>query len=134
MRTAFVDTSYLLALMNSEDEYHGAAAAIARSYRGRLITTEYVLLEILDAMTAGPQRAMGSALVESLREDEDVDVIAASHELFEAGFELFQQRDDKQWGITDCISFVVMQQKGVSEAFTADHHFEQAGFRALLRQ
>jgi len=49
-----------------------------------------------------------------------------------SGWTLYQQRPDKEWGLTDCISFVVMQEQGISEAFTSDHHFTQAGFTILL--
>ena len=53
--------------------------------------------------------------------------------LFDAGVQLFANRPDKEWSLTDCISFVVMQQEGITQALTADHHFEQAGFQALLK-
>lgn len=134
MSTAFLDTLYLLALVSSDDEYHEAAVAAQLGFRGRLLTTEYVLIEVLDGMTVGQQREIAIALVASVRTDKNVEVIPASSHLLDAGLHLFQQRPDKQWGITDCISFVVMREHGITEALTADHHFEQAGFKALLRQ
>ncbi|MCY2950772.1 MAG: PIN domain-containing protein [Planctomycetota bacterium] len=133
MKTVFVDTLFYLALANGDDEYHDVAGEFERSFRGRLITTEYVLVEVLDALTGGDLRELGLAIVEAAIEDDATAVIPAGTELFGRARELFRQRADKQWGITDCISFVVMQEQGVREALTADHHFEQAGFRALLR-
>lgn len=133
MRTAFIDTAYLLALVNTDDEFHEQAVQAQQRFRGKLLTTEYVLLEVLDGMTDGGQREVGAALVASIRRDPDTIVAPASSGLFDAGLRLFIQRPDKQWGITDCISFVVMRERGISEALTSDHHFEQAGFMALLR-
>lgn len=57
----------------------------------------------------------------------------ANVEIFERGVELYHSRLDKQWSLTDCISFVVMSEEGIAEALTGDHHFEQAGFVALLK-
>jgi hypothetical protein len=70
--------------------------------------------------------------MELVNNDENWIVIETSHELFEQGVALFSQRPDKSWSLTDCISFVVMEQHGLSEALTADRHFEQAGFVPLL--
>ena len=58
--------------------------------------------------------------------------VRATSELIQRGRKLYRERADKEWPLTDCISFVVMQDHGLSEALTADHHFEQAGFKALL--
>lgn len=132
MKTAFVDAFFYLALANGDDQEHRAATECARSWEGRLITTEYVLLEVLDALTVGELRDLGLAIVEAALQDETTTVVSASTELFNRGRDLFRQRPDKEWGITDCISFLVMQDQGLNEALTADHHFEQAGFRALL--
>jgi hypothetical protein len=68
-----------------------------------------------------------------LREDAEVTIVPPGPELFEAGLKLYSQREDKDWTLTDCISFVVMERMGIREALTGDHHFEQAGFTVLLR-
>ena len=60
-------------------------------------------------------------------------VIPFNQNLFQAGLSLYETRLDKDWGLTDCISFVVMQREGILEAFTSDKHFEQAGFIRLLK-
>jgi predicted nucleic acid-binding protein len=49
------------------------------------------------------------------------------------GIAIYCQRNDKNWGIVDCISFIVMEERRITEALTTDIHFQQAGFRALLR-
>ena len=71
--------------------------------------------------------------LDTLGSHEDFEVVPASAELFQRGVEFFCARPDKEWSLTDCISFVVMAEKGISEALTADRHFEQAGFKALLK-
>jgi predicted nucleic acid-binding protein len=63
----------------------------------------------------------------------DVEIVPATMEWFERGMELYEGRPDKEWSLTDCISFAVMTERGVSDALTNDHHFEQAGFRILLK-
>jgi predicted nucleic acid-binding protein len=72
-------------------------------------------------------------LLESLEQDPNIEIIPMTEGLYKRGFELYQSRPDKEWGITDCISFVVMQERSIMEALTTDKHFEQAGFQALLR-
>jgi predicted nucleic acid-binding protein len=72
--------------------------------------------------------------VTRIRSDRNIEVIPASTELFEAGLQLHAQRPDKEWSLTDCISFVVMQRRGITSALAYDHHFEQAGFEVLLRR
>jgi len=69
-----------------------------------------------------------------LRADPLTEILAADHNLFERGADLYARRQDKSWILTDCISFVVLTERGLTEALTGEHHFEQAGFRALPRQ
>lgn len=133
MRAAFVDASFYLALVNKDDEYHDAALKLQKSFRGLLVTTEYVLLEVLDALTQGDLRDLGLAIVDVATGDPSTTVVASGSEWFERGRELFRNRPDKEWGITDCISFTVMTDRAIRECLTADKHFEQAGFDALLR-
>jgi uncharacterized protein len=99
----------------------------------RILTTQWVLTELADAMCSRQKRQTFIDLYQVLQTDADVEAIPASAELFERGMELFTDRPDKDWSLTDCISFVVMQERGITEALTGDHHFEQAGFRALLK-
>jgi len=126
----FADTFYFLALLNPKDSAH--SAAMARSFGpGRLLTTEWVLTELADAMARRPKRAGFTNLYRMLRSDPEVDIVPADTEMFVRGVEFFAVRPDKDWSLTDCISFLVMQDHGIEEALTVDHHFEQAGFRAF---
>jgi predicted nucleic acid-binding protein len=133
MRAVYADSYYFVALLNSTDAGHGRAAAVSRELHVRIVTTEWVLTEVGDAMADPPRRASFLACIEALRADPMVEIVPASEEAFASGLKLYASRGDKDWSLTDCISFVLMQQQGLTEALTADHHFEQAGFKALLR-
>ena len=133
MRAVFVDTSFYLALINGDDEYHAAAVRIQQTQQALLLTTEYVLVELLDGLSRRSMRRRADQAVKAILADPIVSVIPASNEIFAAGQIIYGKRSDKEWGLTDCISFVVMHEHGLTEALTADHHFEQAGFKALLR-
>ncbi len=128
----FADTSYFLALVNPNDEFHKSAAALSGTLDELVVTTMWVLTELGDALHRGRNRGVYVRFLDALAGHENFEVVPASAELFRRGVELFRARLDKEWSLTDCISFVVMTEKGMSEALTADRHFEQAGFQALL--
>lgn len=130
----FVDTGYLLALAEPRDVLHARARAWAAAIHEPLVVTEHVLWETVNALSKPVDRAKANSLVEAIQSGGNYEVIAASHELLAAGMRLHAARPDKEWSLTDCISFVVMQDRGVSRALAHDHHFEQAGFEALLRR
>ena len=133
MTPVLLDTSFLLALVLSDDELHPRAALWQHDLRVPLVITEYVLVEFVDALAAPALRGLASETLRLLRADPLVQVVAADPRWLDAGVTLFESRPDKHWGLTDCISFAIMQRLGMTEALTYDHHFEQAGFRALLR-
>jgi predicted nucleic acid-binding protein len=130
--TRFADTAYFLGFMHPADQYHVRAVAVSTSIRS-LVTTQYVLLEAASSFARAPDRRRFLDLLDWLASDPRVRVITADGELFGAGVDLFRCRPDKDWSLTDCISFVVMRRDGITEALTADHHFEQAGFVAPLK-
>jgi predicted nucleic acid-binding protein len=132
MRAIFADTYYYLAVLNPRDAAHARALAIGPALSGRLVTTSYILTEVADALAAPPDRPRFLALLSALEGDPDVTIVPASEDLFRRGVELYRQRPDKDWPLTDCISFVVMNDTGSSEALTGDHHFRQAGFLILI--
>ncbi len=99
--------------------------------RYRRVTTDFVLLEVADALCRTSLRAKTIATINRLRQGV-VKIVPLSEDLMNKGWVLYQQRPDKEWGLTDCTSFVVMQELGMTEAFTSDHHFTQAGFAILL--
>ena len=133
MRHVFADTFFFLALLNDKDQAHAEARACATQESPAYLTTEWVLTEVADAFCAPHARRQFLRLLELLAADSESIVIHSSHQLFEQGVQLFSQRMDKHWSLTDCLSFVVMHEHGVTEALTGDHHFEQAGFKALLK-
>ncbi len=130
----FADTSYYLALHNARDEHHEAALGHAHASRGEVATTEFVLAEVGNALSNRLQRALFVALSDGLLSDPLTLVVPASSDEFRRGLALFRSFPDKDWSIVDCISFAVMKRLRIREALTADRHFEQAGFRALLRR
>lgn len=135
MNKFFLDAAYTIALSAVTDKYHQKAEVLAERIETEaipLITTRAVVLEIGNALSTLRYRAAAIELLDSLEEDPNVEIIPLSDELYNRGMELYRQRPDKEWGITDCISFVVMEDYGLTEALTTDEHFKQAGFRALL--
>lgn len=135
MNKFFLDTAYAIALSAVTDQYHQKAEILSSQIEKEaipLITTRAVILEIGNALAKLRYRAAAIELLDSLEEDTNVEIIPLSEELYSQAMELYRQRPDKEWGITDCISFVVMQDYGVTDALTTDEHFNQAGFKALL--
>jgi uncharacterized protein len=132
MKSVFADTFYFLALLNERDTAHKRAVTVSRTPGMSLVTTELVLIELADALCKPPQRDEVRTLWNVVEADPSFQLVRATSELIQRGRKLYRERPDKEWPLTDCISFVVMQDQGLSEALTADHHFEQAGFKALL--
>ena len=132
MRRTFADTFYFLALLNKHDEAHARALEYAQ-YVDQLATTEWVLTELADGLASSRQREMFVVTRQEMLDDVNVLVVRFDNDLHEEGVRLYADRPDKQWSLTDCISFVVMKREGLHEALTGDHHFEQAGFVALLK-
>jgi predicted nucleic acid-binding protein len=133
MSLVFAATVYFLALLNPTDQWHPQARALSVDPAGPLLTTEFVLMEVGDALSQPQNRQLFTRLIRLLREQVDAEIIVASPELFRSGCELHAQRPDKEWSLTDCTSFLAMRDRGVDAALTTDHHFEQAGFRLLMR-
>ncbi len=130
----FVDTGFFLALAQQRDALHQRAVAWAGCCSEPLLITEFVLLEMVNSLSAPIDRAKAHAMVSSITSSGAYEVIASAPHLFAAGLRLHAVRPDKEWSLTDCISFVVMDGRKVSRALAYDHHFEQAGFEALLRR
>jgi len=133
MTPVFADTSFYLALFSRDDAWHQKALRWSEADTRPVILTEFVLIELGNALSRGQARPFFVDLVKWLRRDEASEIVPATPELVEDGLRLFAQRPDKDWSLTDCISFVVMGHRHLSDALTADSHFEQAGFNALLR-
>ena len=132
MIPVFADTALYVALANRKDAIHERALAFFSSFTGELLTTDFVLLEVANFHSRSALRRPFLNLYDRITSDPSTEIVRVDSDLFDQGMELFSERDDKDWSLTDCISFVVMKQRELSEALTSDHHFEQAGFRALL--
>ncbi len=133
----FLDAAYAIALAAPSDQLHPRAVALAERLEGGrtpMVTTQAVLLEIGNALSKRRYRSAAVELLSALVADPSIEVVPLSSELYAEAFDLYRGRSDKEWGLIDCASFVVMKARGITEALTADEHFEQAGFRALLRE
>lgn len=129
----FVDTLFVVALINRRDQYHAQAAILAEQFDGRpLLVTSAVLLEIGNALARGFKQE-AAELVEHFLTSDEVEVVHVTPELFEEAFTLYRSYTDKEWGLVDCISFAVMRRMGVTQVLTFDRHFVQAGFQVLMR-
>ena len=133
MRLAFADSFYFLAPFNPKDMAHQRAMEASATIQGGLVTTDWVLAEMADALCDRTNRNGCIAFIDDLRNSPRIQIELASRSSFEAGWNLYRQRPDKDWSLTDCISFVVMHDRQITDALTGDHHFEQAGFNALLK-
>jgi len=129
-----MDTGFLLALSQPADSLHRRAVAWSRVVSEPLVVTEYVLCETVNSLSKRVDRPRAHALLEKLRDSPQCRIIPGSPALFEEGLELHRAGPDKEWSLTDCISFVVMERYGIRAALAYDRHFEQAGFKALLRR
>ncbi len=130
----FADTGYFIALLNPFDNLHARALLWSRAVREPICTTDYVLLETVNYFSKPVDRSDVHNLLRRLNTGNDCEIILASPALFDAGLQLHAARPDKEWSLTDCISFVVMRQRNITRALAYDHHFEQAGFEPLLRR
>lgn len=133
MTPVFADTYYYLAIANPRDEAHQNALAVTKTLRQPVLTTEFVLLEVADAMSGSDARGSFLRLLDAQRTSRNVEIVPASSALITRGLSLYADRTDKDWPLTGRMSFVVMEERGVREALTGDRHFEQAGFVALLK-
>ena len=133
MTVVFGDSFYYLALLNPRDSAHSAATQFSSTFRGTLVTTWGVLIETGDAMSRASNRNRFLDLYDLLQEDPSTEIVPIDEQLFDRALDLFRARPDKDWSLTDCFSFVVMTEFGLTEALTGDHHFEQAGFQILLK-
>jgi len=135
--SVFLDTSFSLAIAMPKDGNHKRATEISKDLatsRSTIITTQAIVLEIGNALSRSKHRPFAVEIIKRLRKEPNISVVSISDELIRKAFELYSDRTDKEWGMIDCISFVVMREYGINSALTADAHFVQAGFRALLRE
>jgi predicted nucleic acid-binding protein len=133
MSRVFADAFYYFAILNPNDAAHARARAYATAHDEPIVTTAWVLTELADGLAKTDHRRAFSQLVARIRAEPENEIVPPTEALMARGVQLYDSRPDKKWSLTDCISFVVMQERGITEALTGDHHFEQAGFTALLK-
>ena len=123
MTTVFADTFYFLALLDSREARHQQAAEVSRDPQLHILTTEWVLAEFGDAYCDPKDRPDFIAVYRSLVAHPRVRIVPADTQLFQRGIDFFEKRPDKKWSLTDCLSFVVMEEESIREALTGDREF-----------
>lgn len=132
----FLDTAFVIALISPKDIFHDKAMALSRQIRQggiHMLTTRAILIEIGNSLAKANTRQAAIEMLESIEADDGITIVPMTEELYKESFKFFGSRMDKEWGLIDCISFVVMQKFDLTEALTSDRHFEQAGFIPLMR-
>ena len=135
MRIVFADTSYWFALLVRTDPWHEIAALLSLELADAdILTTEMVLTELLNAVSRLGEyyRNLATEEVIRLHVDPNVVIVSQSEDQFRDAFNLYRSRPDQRWGLTDCASFILMGERGITHALTADRDFTQAGFTILM--
>jgi len=134
-RPVFIDTGYFVALLNKRDLLHALALSLARDWQKRnrrVVTTDAVLIELGSFFARSVLRASVIDAIRDVRSGEALEVVATTSALLDRGTTRYAAHQDKSWSLTDCVSMEVMLDAGCREAATPDHHFQQAGFVALM--
>lgn len=132
MKTVFADTSYYIALATSKDDAYAAAKVFSDRFRGQQITSEYVLLELGNFFSKFTMRSAFVALYDALLRDPKTVILPCSDRVLKRAVDMYRTRQDKEWSLTDCTSFILMKENDVIHALSTERHFEQAGFSILL--
>ena len=135
MAAYFADTSFWIELSSKRGQHHHRAVAwqqLAIRTRSTIVTTEAVLLEWLNALSDVSTRQIAAESYMRVRADARIEVVPLQAELMGAAIQYYRGRPDKKWSLTDCLSFLVMERRGLAEALTTDHDFEQAGLKAMM--
>ncbi|MCL2639234.1 MAG: PIN domain-containing protein [Phycisphaerales bacterium] len=132
MEMIFADAFYFIALLSDSDESHARVMSMSDIRDTPMITTEYVLVEVANTLGQTRYRQKCASFMRYIRSQSQIEIVPADPQLFDAGLQLYENRPDKKWSLTDCISFMVMWDHRLTEALTHDRHFKQAGFRVLL--
>jgi uncharacterized protein len=136
MRQVFADTFYWVALINPADKWSDRVVQFAESAKDvRIVTTDEVLGEVLAFYSKASQhlRQQAAVLVRAILNDPEITVVEQTHFSFLKGFDLYENRPDKGYSLTDCVSMIVMQSLGITEVLSHDRHFVQEGFGILFK-
>jgi len=137
MKQVFADTGFWIALLNPKDRWYEKAIAINKELeieKTTIVTSELVLIELLNFFGTFPSniRQRTGLLVQNIQSHSTITIVSQTSLLFSKALELYLQRPDKQWSLTDCSSFLIMKELQITEALAHDKHFQQAGFITLL--
>ena len=136
-QTVFADTAAWLALINKSDTMHKKAKKIRDSlltHNARFVVTDYVIVEIANSLSRIPFRESAIHLIKSMTASRNIEIVEIDKTVYGEAWELYSGRTDKEWSLTDCTSFIIMNRNRITEAFTSDRHFEQSGFTILLKE
>lgn len=133
MSEVFADTAYFIAHLNRADQYHRQAVEMSDRLEARVITSDWVTLEVADGFANTRHRSLVQPLVARWRNSSLSEIVRVSASLLDEALILYPRYQDKDWTLTDCTSLLVMRKRGITEALTGDRHFEQAGFIAMLK-
>ncbi len=137
MNRVFVDTAGLIAIGDKGDIFHSQAIQIREKLRTswtNFITTSAVIIELAGYFSKSHQKNSAIVLIETINRSKKWTCISIDKPLIQRGFERYKQMSDKDWSLVDCIGMIIATDNDITEIFTADHHFEQAGFSILLRE
>lgn len=133
MSVVFADAFYFVARLNRRDQHHERVLKFSRDFRAHILTSDWVLMEVADALADSESRSRVREFILHLRKSAACEIVPASRELLDRALEIYHQHADKKWTLTDCVSFAIMRERKITEALTGDKHFEQAGFVALFK-
>ena len=133
MSVVFADAYYFVARLNRRDQHHERVLNFSRDFRAHLLTSDWVLMEVADALAKSESRSRVRDFTPHLRQSPACEIVPATRELLDRALEFYHHHADKEWTLTDCVSFVIMRDRNMTNALTGDNHFEQAGFVALLK-
>ena len=135
MAAYFADTSFWMALSRKRDQHNRHAVAwnqfVIRT-KSSIVTTEAVLWEWMNGLSDPSTRGLAAEGYRRARADARIEVVPFQIELIDSAVQLYRTRPDKDWSLTDCLSFVVMERRHLTEALTTDGHFEQAGLKVMM--
>lgn len=134
-RIIFLDSSFIYALLNHRDQFHSQAVAVAKRLApsDQFVITDAVIFECCSLLAALGARNSIVGFLDDIIADDRYLIVHIDVDRFYQAYEMFKTYSDKEWSLVDCASFQVMQDESIKLALTADHHFEQMGFTALLR-
>jgi predicted nucleic acid-binding protein len=129
-----LDSTFIAGLMNSRDQLHLQAKDFLSLVEtaAEVVITEAVLVEVGNLLHSVQHRKRAAEFIDACYATTNVTIVSVDTSLLRKALDFYRVHQDKDWGLTDCISFVVMKERGLTIAMTADAHFQQAGFRALM--